>query len=101
MSLVQSDCLTLEQAAEDLYGRLSKKLGKGGKMTYVAEDWLEGLLKPLGYERTHQSTVSHALKLLGEQGLVRRSSVRTTRGYQASRRRDYPRPREVDITVLR
>lgn len=87
--------------AEEVYDRLADMVGRGGTFTYVAEEWLEQLLRPLGYERSDQSRVTIALKALGEAGLVKRASVRALRGYHADRRCDWPKPRKVDITILR
>lgn len=88
--------------AEGLYDKLIELVGRGGTHQYVAERWLEELLEPLGYERCDQSAVSHSLKALEAAGLIRCYSVRARTGYQAARhRRNYPKPRRREITILR
>ena len=91
----------IDSYAEELYDRLHDLVGRGGSLTYTAQEWLPELLRPLGYEASDQSRVSHCLRALTNAGLVRKESVKSTRGYHASRRRNYPRPRRVTITVLR
>ncbi len=95
--------VVVDDNAERLYDRLFEHVGRGGTLTYVAEKWLEQLLHPLGYHRKDQSEVACALKALAAAGLVRKeSSVKSPRGYHASRRRsDYIKPRVVVIKVLR
>lgn len=84
----------LQVFADDLYDRLPDVL------QYIAQDWFEELLEPLGYDRSDQSDVSHALILLCEQGRIKKESVSTKlkSGYHGRRREDYVRPREVLIT---
>lgn len=85
---------------EEVYDRLERVLGIGGTCTYVAKDW-EDFLAIFGFCRSDQSRVSHAIAALQKAGLVSRNSVRARSGYQASRRSEYPKPRQVVVSVLR
>lgn len=80
--------------ADELYQRLPDEL------TYVAANWEQELLCPLGYERHDQSLVAHALRLLVQEGRITRSSVRRSGGYHVTRRNQYPRPRRVTICKI-
>lgn len=85
---------------QEVYDRLLSTLGVDGTYTYVAEYW-QDFLELFGYTRNDQSRVSHAIAALQERGLVSRESVRARSGYQARRRANYPKPRQVVVRVLR
>lgn len=83
----------LQLVADELYERLPDVL------QYIAANWFEEFLEPLGYTRSDQSDVSHALRLLCKQGRIKKESVWTKlkSGYHGRRREDYVRPREILI----
>ena len=68
------------------------------RVTYVASRWLEELLEPLGYSLCDQSRVFHALAYLRQSGWITKETVYAKTGYQARRRSNAPKPREITIT---
>ena len=91
-----------EHFVEDLYDRLHRHAeGRGESFTYVAREFEEQLLAALGYESHEQDRVTRAIKWLAACGRISRASVRTADGRTFTKRRDYPQPRRVEITILR
>lgn len=101
MSVMATESPEVEVFVEDLYDRLHRHSGgRGESFIYVAEQWWEELLEPLGYERCDQSAVFKGLKILKDSRRIRSASVKGPRVHDYKRRSNYPRPRRVEITVL-
>lgn len=101
MAATIMEARTVSDFAADLYDRLIDTLVDSEDMyKYIAAEWYDKLLEPLGYERSDQDAVSKALVELDRADMVHCEAVKVAGGYQA-RRHETAKPRTVRITILR
>lgn len=90
----------IAEFAEELYQKLVEHIGNARAKKYVAEHWLDELLKPLGYQLTDQCRVFIALRYLRGQNRIRFETANVDR-HRPFRLQKPQGARIREITILK